>query len=91
MKEVTETLHVYDQQRVQVVANVVLHGYNIQNSGPLGKQGAMRSFAIVGGDLWDHWNEQLPLILQDEQGKSANIRIAALPVETDGYGLIEFL
>lgn len=91
MKEITEILHVYNQQQTQVVAKVVLNGYNIHGEGPLGKQGAMRSFAIVGGDLWDHWSSQTQLLLQDENGRSAGIRIAALPVEADGYGLIEFL
>ena len=51
----------------------------------------MRSFTIVSGDLWEQWDVQMPLQLQDDTGKSSNIRIAALPVEDDGYGLIEFL
>ncbi|MEM7117595.1 MAG: hypothetical protein AAF614_34505 [Chloroflexota bacterium] len=91
MKKLTDTLQVFDTEKANVVANVVLNGYNIHNSGPLGKQGAMRSFAVLKGDLWDSWNQQQILVLKDENGKEASIRIAALPVESDGYGLIEFV
>ncbi|MCA9997079.1 MAG: hypothetical protein KDE56_15080 [Anaerolineales bacterium] len=91
MKENTATLQVYSPQQTNAVANIVLNGYNIRGEGPLGKQGSMRSFTIVSGDLWDQWSDQITLRLQDTTGKSSNIRIAALPVEDDGYGLIEFL
>lgn len=91
MKENTATLQVYSPQQANIVASVVLNGYNICGEGPLGKQGSMRSFTIVSGDLWEQWDVQMALQLQDDTGKSSNIRIAALPVEDDGYGLIEFL
>ena len=91
MKKLSDVLQISHLETFDIVANVVLNGYNIQNKGPLGKQGAMRSFAIVNGDLWDPWSQQQTLVLKDENGKKASIRIAALPVEEDGYGLIEFV
>ncbi len=91
MKQNVDTLDIYSPQAATLVARVVLNGYNIHGDGPLGKQGSLRSFALVSGDLWEQWSEQQTLQLQNHQGPSLNIRIAALPVEDDGYGLIEFL
>ncbi len=53
--------------------------------------GAMRSFVILDGDLWEQWNAVATLRLRHETGTEVSIRVAALPVEDDGYGLIEFL
>jgi hypothetical protein len=51
----------------------------------------MRSFIIVDGDLWDQWNAVKTLSLKNTRGTAVAVRIAALPVEDDGYGLIEFI
>lgn len=94
MAEVTEALPVYADSPPQrkEIGSVVLNGYLIDNESPLGfPQGTMRSFRVVRGDFWDSWNEQRPLAICAANGDIARIRIAALPVDNDSYGLVEFL
>jgi len=91
MNKVTDELKILDLQTNKQIAKVVLNGYNIDSDGGLGQRGMMRSFTITSGDLWDQWSLQQILNLRDEAGREAQIRIAALPVEQDSYGLIEFL
>ena len=90
MKQVSTELNVYDDRQKKIVATVILNGYNIEAGGPLGQLGMMRSFSIQSGDLADQGSIQQILQLRDPQGWEAPIRVAALPVEEDGYGLIEF-
>ena len=73
------------------LAVVSLNGYNIKSSEALGHTGAMRSFKLKQGALWDEWStrEELDLITKD--GREAKIRIAAHPAEEDAAGLIEFI
>lgn len=89
MKRVSETLQVYDQED-NLVAQVVLNGYTIKKGGPLGRHGAMSSFKIVEGDLYEQWDEQQALTLRSPAGL-AQVRVMALPVEDDSFGLLEFL
>jgi hypothetical protein len=51
----------------------------------------MRSFKIVRGDLWDLWNEQTAAILANNNGQETIVKVAALPVDNDSFGLIEFI
>lgn len=82
---------IYDGTNGKQIANIILNGYNISAGGPLGKTGAMRSFRVVDGDLWDHWSESKLLMIRSEDGRVADGRVAALPAEEDSFGLIEFL
>ena len=91
MAQLTDVLEVYDFAKTQVVARVVLNGYNINSTGPIGKQGSLRSFSISEGNLWDPWSRQELLVLHDENGREASIKVAALPADEEGFGLIEFL
>lgn len=91
MTKQTNTISVYTSQAKKPIASIVLNGYNIAAGGPLGRTGAMRSFKVISGDLWDSWNRQETLSLQSDNGEQATIKIAALPVEIDGAGLVEFL
>jgi hypothetical protein len=84
-------LLVLNPQSANPLAKVVLNGYNIERSKSFGRHGAMCSFKIVEGDLWQEWHTQSQLILRTEAGDEALIRITALPVEKDSYGLIEFI
>ncbi len=86
-----EVLFVLNPQSTNPVAKVVLNGYNIEQSNSLGRYGAMCSFKIVDGDLWAEWHTQAQLVLRTQAGKEARIKITALPVEEDSYGLIEFV
>ncbi len=90
-KDLSAALDVCDTHNGKVVARIALNGYDIQAGSLLPSTGAMRSFVLLTGDLWDHWNAYAPLRLRNEAGASVAIRVAALPVEDDGYGLIEFL
>ena len=87
----TAALNVYENQNSNLVARISLNGYDIHAGGLFPTSGAMRSFVMLDGDLWDQWNAVESLTLKNESGEQVSIRIAALPVEDDGYGLIEFL
>lgn len=69
----------------------MLNGYNILAGGPLGLAGKMRSFKLLQGDLVDPWQTGSLLSLQDDAGREMTIRIAALPVDEDSAGLVEFV
>ncbi|MBP7997729.1 MAG: hypothetical protein KA314_19000 [Chloroflexi bacterium] len=73
------------------IARIALNGYNIESGGPLGLSGAMRSFRIIKGDLWDQWNNQELLLVRGEEHPDAQIKIAALPAEDDSFGFVEFI
>lgn len=83
-------LNVYDSAKQRPIARIVLNGYNIEEGMP-NSLGAMRSFKVVQGDLWQQWNEQTAVTLSDDKGQDARIKVAALPVDEDSFGLIEFL
>ena len=91
MAKLSDVLDVYNTHTKELVARVVLNGYNIKSSGPLGEQGRMRSFSLTSGSLWDPWQRQEQLTMHNEDGRKATIRIAALPADEDSFGLIEFL
>lgn len=82
---------VFKAEDNEQLAMIMLNGYNIAAGGPLGKTGAMRSFKILRGDLWDEWNIRSDLVLKVEDGREATARVAAHPAEDDSFGLIEFL
>jgi len=90
-KNLSSALNVYDTEKNQLVARIALNGYDIKAGSLLPSTGAMRSFVILDGDLWDQWNALATLRLQHDTGAEVSVRVAALPVEEDGYGLIEFL
>lgn len=91
MSAASEVLEIYDGQRRGIVAVIQLNGYDIRAGVCTVPHGAMRSFRMVTGDLWAHWNVQAPLILRSDGGIEAGIRVAALPADADSSGLIEFL
>ncbi len=89
--ELTTALDVYDNQNKKLVARIALNGYDIHAGGIFPTSGAMRSFVLLDGDLWDQWHAVESVTLKNETGEQIAVRVAALPVEDDGYGLIEFL
>lgn len=82
---------VYNSQSGKPIAKVILNGYNIAAENAPTTLGAMRSFKMVEGDLWDEWSTQEKFILRLEDGQITKARVAALPAEVDSFGLIEFL
>lgn len=78
-------------QDKEPVARIILNGYNIAAGGPLGKLGAMRSFKVVEGDLFEAWSLGTLLTVHAEDGRTATIRIAAHPAESGSAGFVEFL
>lgn len=82
---------IYEENGTRPLAQVVLNGYNIAAGGPLGRSGAMRSFKIVEGELWEQWNRGVSLQVRAEDGRVARARIAAHPAEEGAAGFIEFL
>jgi len=72
-------------------ASVILNGYNINAGSALGHIGAMRSFKLKHGDLWDEWSTRVELHLVSQDGREARVRVAAHPADEDSFGLIEFL
>lgn len=89
--QLTAALDIYDKHNSSLVARIALNGYDIHAGGVFPSSGAMRSFVLLDGDLWDQWNAVESLTLKNETGDHVAVRVAALPVEDDGYGLIEFL
>lgn len=89
--QLTASLDVYDTHTKDVVARIALNGYDIHAGGIFPTSGAMRSFVLLEGDLWDQWNAVESVTLKNETGEYVQVRVSALPVEDDGYGLIEFL
>ncbi|RMG92600.1 MAG: hypothetical protein D6706_16580 [Chloroflexi bacterium] len=89
MSEKTPPLPVYDKQTRKMIARITLNGYNIP-SGAAGR-GAMRSFHLVAGDLWNYWHYQQPVVLTLPNGKYRLVRVAAIPADEESAGLIEFL
>lgn len=73
------------------LAEVMLNGYNIQQGGPLGLAGRMRSFKLVSGNLRTAWRKQTVMRLEMLDGAKVDVRVAALPATAEGMGLIEFL
>lgn len=90
MDNQVDVFQVYNHTN-QKVAKIVLNGYNIEKGGPLGMHGAMRSFKVLQGDLWAAWAAQESLFLRGGSAPTTEIRVAALPAEDEGFGLIEFL
>lgn len=90
-ENLTPALDVYGKPSNDLVARISLNGYDIKAGGIFPSTGSMRSFVLVEGDLWDQWNAVESLTLVNEDGAQVAVRVAALPVEEDGYGLIEFL
>lgn len=91
MKE-NEKATIYDlTNRKKPVATIILNGYNIAGGGPLGMTGQMRSFKLVKGNLVSPWENGRILSMQDSAGRESTIRIAALPVDEDSAGLVEFV
>jgi len=84
-------LTIYHRHQKKEIAQVILNGYHIGQEVTLGSLGAMRSFKIVRGDLWEQWNRQTAVALTSDDGQEVMVRIAALPVDDDSFGLIEFV
>ncbi|MFQ5400993.1 MAG: hypothetical protein ACE5E7_15520 [Anaerolineae bacterium] len=91
MESKTQPLQVLSTRTGKVVATIQLNGYSISSGGPLGLNGNMHSFCIQQGNLWSPWSHQEVLVLRDRNGRQTRVKIAALPVEDDSFGLIEFL
>lgn len=89
--KLTASLDVYDTKTKNLIARIALNGYDINAGGLFPTSGAMQSFVLLDGDLWDQWNAVEPVSLKNETGAQVPVHVAALPVEDDGYGLIEFL
>ena len=90
-QKLTDALDVYNKQTNKLVARIALNGYDIHAGGVFPTSGAMRSFVLLDGDLWDQWNAVEAVTVKNELGNHVTVRVAALPVEDDGYGLLEFL
>jgi len=86
-----ETVSVYLPATNKLIANISLNGYNIRAGAIFPHSGAMRSFKLESGDLWDVWSVQRVLVVRDATGQEASVRIAALPSEEGSTGFVEFV
>lgn len=89
--KLSDALNIYDPRSGKLLASIALNGYDIGAGSLFPSSGAMRSFVLLKGDLWDQWNAVEAVTLKHETGQYVPVRVAALPVEDDGYGLLEFL
>ena len=90
-EKMTEQFEVFNKENNERVANVMLNGYNIERGAAGGLFGAMRSFKVLDGDLTDSWSTRQSLRIRNQHGEETTVRIAALPVDEESYGLIEFI
>lgn len=79
------------------IAKVGLNGYKSFSKNPTNSDNESRliwSFTVLDGSrksLGDTWSRQQAILLCTPNGKSVPVRVVAMPVEEDGFGLIEFL
>lgn len=85
-----ETLTLYQLGHATPIAHITLNGYQIDQTNGPNQRGALCSFRVVRGNLWQAWHQQRPLLLQTAVGQQTPIKIMAMPTESNGYGLLEF-
>ena len=86
------TVEVFNNNSPQKrVAKITLNGYNINAGSVFGRTGAMRSFKLVEGDVFEYWERQEPLCVRDGEGNETQLRIFAVPAEVGATGFVEFL
>jgi hypothetical protein len=73
------------------VARIALNGYSALVDNLTGGSRALRSFHVIAGDLHPQWRSATTLLICVGNGQALPARVAALPVEAGGAGLIEFL
>lgn len=87
-----QTVDVFELgNQAQPVAKIMLNGHTIEAGGTFGRSGAMRSFKVVEGNVWEYWNRQQPLRIRDDSGNESTLRIYAAPVSRESTGFVEFL
>lgn len=91
MADVNVEVSVFHREETKPVAKFSLNGYNIASGGVFGQSGAMRSFKVLDGDIWEYWERQTPLEIRDEEGRKQSIRVFAAPADEGAMGLVEFL
>lgn len=90
-QDVFATVTVEENGQAKTIARIILNGRNIAEGTVFGRSGAMRSFKLMKGRLWDHWYTQTPVDVWDASGNYARARIYALPTSREGTGFIEFI
>ncbi len=85
------TLPLYHESNKRPIAQIELNGYTVNSTGPLGHKVRLHSFRIISGKLRRAWwqNERLQMPLPN--GQVLAMRVAALPVDEDSYGMLEIL
>lgn len=79
------------------IAKVGLNGYKSFSKDPTKRASASRliwSFTVLDGNrasLTDSWSRNQAILLCTPNGKSVPVRVLAMPVDEEGFGLIEFL
>jgi hypothetical protein len=58
---------------------------------PVAGHKVLRSFRLVAGDLRPQWQRHTTALLCVSNGQGLPVRIAAMPTEDDGWGLLEFI
>ena len=91
MSDVNVEVKVFIEPEANSVAKIALNGYNIGEGSVFGRNGAMRSFKVVEGDVWDFWDKQTILTIRDDAGTESKIRIFAAPAQKGASGFVEFL
>ncbi len=96
MANITEAL-IQNASQTQHIAKIGLNGYKSFTQSPTRQKGRARliwSFTILEGnrtELKRSWLNNQAMTLKTSQGRTANIRVAAYPIDDDSFGLLEFL
>jgi hypothetical protein len=72
------------------LAFVALNGYSAVLADPVAGERVIRSFQILSGDLRPQWRGHQTMLFCMKNGSALPVRVAALPAEEGGWGLVEF-
>lgn len=96
MANITEAL-IQNATQTRHIAKIGLNGYKSFTQNPTAQKGTSRliwSFTVLDGnrkELKRSWLNNRPMTLKTLQGKTANVRVAAYPIDDKSFGLLEFL
>ena len=86
------SLPLYDGHNTRPVARIEFQNYTVDKGLLMGQdQGRLRSFRTVSGSLRRAWWHRLQLQMNLPDGQTLAMRVAALPVDADSYGMLEIL
>lgn len=94
MAEISAICDAFSVPHNDPLGRIVLNGYAFTSDDLTGRRHRLHSFRVLEGDFDvfnDYWEAQRPFLLQIPEEASIQVRIAAMPSDVEGFGLLEFL